>query len=234
MSPNLLNAMISALCVAIVACNSSPTEPPWDPEIDPADFVSVVDNSFFTLEPGMTFSYATDDGAETGKVVVTSDTKVIMGVTTVVVADSVFADGELIEATLDWYAQDVDGNVWYFGEDSREYEGGVLVSTEGSWEAGVDDAKPGIIMLADPAVGDEYPQEFAPDVAEDRAEVLGLDESVTVPYGSFTGCLKTEDTTPLEPGVREHKFYCPDVGLVLEVDVSGGGARNELVSVTAG
>ncbi len=233
MKPRVLTVVVAVPLLAFGACaDDSPTEP-WDPQIDPGEFVSSVDNPYFPLQPGTTFSYSaeTEDGTETGEVLVTSETRVVLGVTTIVVRDRVFLEGELIEETFDWYAQDTDGNVWYFGEDSREYEGGQLVSTEGSWEAGVDEAKPGIIMLADPTVGEEYRQEYAPGVAEDMGRVLGLDESAVVPFGSFTGCLKTEDFTPLEPGVREHKFYCPGIGLVLEIDVTGGGARNELIDV---
>ncbi|UCC73887.1 MAG: hypothetical protein JSV86_04820 [Gemmatimonadota bacterium] len=233
MESKVLTVVIALQLVALGACaDQSPTEP-WDPQIDPADFVSTIDNPYFPLEPGTTYSYSgeTEDGRETGEVLVTSETRVVLGVTTLVVRDRVFLEGELIEETFDWYAQDSEGNVWYFGEDSKEFEGGELVSTEGSWEAGVDGAKPGIIMLADPTVGTEYRQEYAPGVAEDMGRVLGLDESADAPFGSFTGCLKTEDSTPLEPGVREHKFYCPDIGLVLEIDVTGGGARNELIDV---
>ncbi|MBI4563400.1 MAG: hypothetical protein HY716_01730 [Planctomycetes bacterium] len=132
---------------------------------------------------------------------------------------------------FDWFAQDKDGNVWYFGEDSKEIEDGVVVSTEGSWEAGVGGAQPGILMLADPKVGISYQQEFAEGVAEDMARVKSLSESVTVPVGTFEGCIETMEWTPLEPGARESKFYAPGVGLVLEVSLRGGGARIELVEI---
>lgn len=227
---NMLTATAVLILALVWACDDDGLN---GPEVDPANFVAVIDNPYFPLLPGTTFSYEadTEDGLETGEVEVTSDTKTILGVTTTVIHDRVFLEGELIEETFDWYAQDVDGNVWYFGEDSKEFEGGEVVSTAGSWEAGVEDAEPGRIMLADPMVGDEYRQEFAAGVAEDMARVLALDESVDVPFGSFSNCLKTEDFTPLEPDVREHKFYCPDVGLVLEIDVSGDSTRNELIDV---
>ena len=121
-------------------------------------------------------------------------------------------DGNLTEKTFDYYAQDKKGNVWYFGEDTKEYENGKVVSTKGSWEAGVDGAKPGFIMQADPKVGETYRQEYYEGEAEDMAKVLSLSESVTVPYGSFDQVLVTKEWTPLEPGLVEHKYYAPGVG----------------------
>ena len=135
-----------------------------------------------------------------------------------------FEDGELIEDTLDWYAQDVAGNVWYLGEDTAEYENGVIVSTAGSWEAGVDGAQPGIIMLADPQVGDVYRQEFYAGEAEDLAEITALTGSVSVEGGSWSGdeVLVTEEWTPLEPEVRERKTYALGVGVVEARTILGG------------
>jgi hypothetical protein len=157
-----------------------------------------------------------------------------MGVNTTVVRDQVFVDGELAEDTFDWYAQDRQGNVWYFGEDSREIENGKVVSTEGSWEAGVDGAKPGIVMLGEPRVGDAYRQEFYRGEAEDQARVLALGESMTVPYGSFDQVLVTEDRNPLEPRLLENKLYAPGVGVVLERLVRGGWEILRLVEVKMG
>jgi hypothetical protein len=145
------------------------------------------------------------------------------------VHDRVFTNGDLTEDTFDWYATDKDGNVWYFGEDSKTLEDGKVISTEGSWEAGKDGAKPGIIMEAHPKVGDVYRQEFAPEVAQDMAKVLSLNASVTVPYGSFTGCLQTEEWSALDPEVRENKFYCLNIGDTKELDVRGG---NEVLVLT--
>ena len=150
----------------------------------------------------------------------------------VVVDDKVWLDDELIEVTLDWYAQDKDGNVWYMGEDSKEYEDGKVVSTAGSWEAGIDGAKPGIIMLAIPVVGVVYRQEYYKGEAEDKAEVLSLNESVTVPFGSYENCLRTKDWNPLDMETIEEKYYAPGVGVVLEVMVKGGDERVELISIT--
>ncbi|AKB25061.1 hypothetical protein MSMTP_1592 [Methanosarcina sp. MTP4] len=155
-----------------------------------------------------------------------------MGVTTTVVQDTEYEDGELVEETFDWYAQDEAGNVWYFGENSIEYEDGEPVSTEGSWEAGVNGAKPGIIMLGNPKVGDIYYQEFSPGEAEDQAEVLSLSETITVAYGSFENCLKTREFTTLEPGEEENKYYASGIGLLLEEEVEGGDERLELVEIT--
>ncbi len=206
---------------------------PYNPVINPADFVAQIDNQYLPMTPGTTFVYdgESEDGKERIEVEVTHETKEILGVTCIVVRDRVWVDDELAEDTFDWFAQDEDGNVWYFGEDSKEYEGGKLVSTGGSWEAGVDGAKPGIIMKGDPQVGDAYRQEYYEDEAEDMAEVLSLNESVSVPYGSFENCLKTQEWTPLEPDVVENKYYAPGVGVVLEVAVEGESERVELVEV---
>jgi hypothetical protein len=207
---------------------------PYDPVINPADFVAQIDNQYLPLMPGTTYIYEgeSEDGKERIEVYVTDQTKEILGIACTIVSDRVWVDDKLVEDTLDWYAQDKDGNVWYFGEDSKEYEDGKVVSTEGSWEAGVDGAKPGIIMKADPQVGDAYRQEYYEDEAEDMAEVFSLNESVSVTYGSFDNCLKTKEWTPLEPDIVESKYYAPGVGVVLEVMVEGGSERAELVDIT--
>jgi hypothetical protein len=205
----------------------------YNPVINPADFVEQIDNQYLPMTPGTTFVYdgESEDGKEKIEVNVTHETKEILGVTCIVVRDRVWVNDELVEDTFDWFAQDKDGNVWYFGEDSKEYEGGKVVSTEGSWEAGVDGAKPGIIMKGNPQVGDAYRQEYYEDEAEDMAEVLSLNESVSVPYGSFENCLKTQEWTPLEPDVVENKYYAPGVGVIKEVAVEGESERVELVEV---
>lgn len=207
------------------------------PELPPPNqFVAGVDNPYFPLIPGTTFEYRseTDDGLETNTVEVTHQTRTILGIAATVVHDRVYLDGELTEDTYDWYAQDASGNVWYLGEASCEIVNDVCESTEGSWEAGVDGAEAGIQMWADPAAhkGKTYRQEYYEDVAEDVAKVLRLDASASVPYGDFTGCLVTMDSNLLEPGEAEHKYYCPGVGLVLEVEPRGGRTRLELLTVT--
>jgi hypothetical protein len=201
---------------------------PYAQTIDPADFVDGVDHPFFPMVRGAHFVF---DGAEHVEVDVLSETKLILGVSVTVVRDRVFQDGELIEDTLDWYAQDVDGNVWYFGEQTAELENGKVTSTAGSWEAGVDGAQPGIVMLATPQAGDTYRQEFYEGEAEDLAEVTSLDGSVSVPAGSWSGTdvLVTEEWTPLEPDVRERKTYARGVGVV-EVRVIEGG--DEVTTLT--
>jgi len=204
----------------------------YNPVINPADFVTKIDNPYLGLIPGTTFIYegTTEEGNEHNEVAVTNDTKKILGVTCVVVKDTVTVDGELLEDTLDWYAQDKEGNVWYFGENAKQYAGGLIVGIEGSWEAGVNGAQPGIVMEANPKVGDIYRQEFAPGEAEDMAEVLSLTESTSVPFGSYTNCLKTKEFSGLEPDAIENKFYAKGVGFIksIEVDTNFG---SELVGI---
>jgi hypothetical protein len=206
---------------------------PYNPVIDPNNFVDTVDNPYFTLTPGTTFIYEKHTAGETERVevTVTDETKVILGVTCVVVLDSSTVNGELKEDTIDWYAQDKAGNVWYFGEISEQLEDGDLVSLEGSWKSGVDDAQPGIVMKAHPVVNDIYRQEFSLGVAEDMSRVVSLDESVSVPCGPFDNCLQTADFTPISPDELEYKYFSPDVGqVVLTIDAETG-SREELVEV---
>jgi hypothetical protein len=196
-------------------------------------FVRKIDNRFHPLEPGTTFIYRETADGETERdvVTVTNKTKTILGVKTVVVRDTVTdANGDLVEDTFDWYAQDKAGNVWYFGEDTKEYKNGRVVSTEGSWQAGVKGAKPGIVMEAKPRPGDSYMQECAPGVAEDAAKVLRLGQSVTVPFGTFDDVLVTKDYNLLEKPV-EHKYYAPCIGLVRAELVKGGKEEAVLVDV---
>jgi len=203
------------------------------PAFDPANFVSRIDNPYFPLVPGTTFSYRepTTVGIETIDLEVTHDTKVILGVIATVVRDRVYVDGSLVEDTFDWYAQDKQGNVWYLGEAVEDYKDGVVVSTAGSWEAGKDGATPGIIMLARPRIGTTYRQELAPGVAEDQATVVSLAKSVSVPHGTFRDCVQTMEFSRLAPGSRGYKFYAPGVGLVMELSPAGGRGRVELISV---
>ena len=201
------------------------------------DFVASIDNPYFPLAPGSEWIYRETDaeGNEQRVVVTVTDRqKKILGISATVVRDTVTEDGELVEDTWDWYAQDECGNVWYLGEDTKEYENGEVVSTAGSWQAGVDRAQAGIIMPGDPEVGLAYRQEYYAGEAEDAAEILSLDERVKVPYGSFRGVLQTKDFTPLDPELLEHKFYAKGVGNVLVVDVAGGGGRQELLSFVKG
>ena len=196
----------------------------YNPAIDPSNFVSEVDNPFFPLPPGTTFVYEgqTSQGLEHDEFAVTHRTRVIPGVTCTEVRDTVRINGKLTEDTLDWFAQDVDGNVWYFGENTHELEGGLISTIDGTFMAGVNGAKPGIVMESQPKVGDFYRQEFDLGNAEDYAQVVGLNASVSVPFGSFDHCLKTMETTPLEPDLVENKFYARGVGNVLTIDRETG------------
>ncbi len=203
-------------------------------ELDPAAFTTVIDNPYWPMSPGSRWTYReTDEEGNVVNVVVTvsSETKEIAsGVTAVIVRDTVTQDGELIEDTFDWYAQDADGNVWYLGEDTAEFENGEVTTTGGSFEAGVDGALPGIIMPADPQDGMRYRQEYYAGEAEDNGEVLSTEEQADVPFGHFTDVLLTKDTITIEPDVLEYKLYAPEVGPILVIGVSGGSGREELVS----
>lgn len=233
--------LIGALAVAFSTAGTCDGSNPaagtdYDPDFDPADFVASVTNPFFPLVPGTNWTYEgeTEDETETVIVEVLDETRIVAGVVATVVRDRVFVEDELVEDTFDWYAQDRDGNVWYLGEDSKEIEDGEVVGTEGSWETGVDGALPGIIMWADPAahIGEEYRQEYYEGEAEDWGKVLAVGQSISVPFGDFEGCVLTEDWDALEPGVVENKFYCPQIGVVLEVVVEGDPERVELVEMT--
>ena len=224
-------AILLAL-VSMAAVFPGDKEPPLD--IDPGDFVRQVDNEFFPLKPGTTLIYRGEsDGVPLREEVqVTRQTKKILGVTCIVVHARVFEEGVLIEDTFDWYAQDKEGNVWYFGEDTKELdENGNVISTEGSWQAGVNGAQPGIIMQAHPRKGDRYQQEIALGVAEDMAKVLGFKDSLCVAYGCFEDVLWTKEWTPLEKGVVEYKYYAEGIGFIHSVMVKGGDEQIELVQV---
>lgn len=184
--------------------------------IYPENFVSIISNPFLPLTAGSTFTYTaeTSEGTERVEIEVLTETRTVMGIICTVVRDRAYLNDELIEDTDDWYGQDKDGNVWYFGEDVDNYVDGVVDNHYGSWEAGVDGAEPGIIMLGNPVVGLKYRQEHYISEAEDHGEVVSKDESVTVIAGSFTGCLKIKETNPLDPNFLEFKYYALGVGLV--------------------
>jgi hypothetical protein len=206
--------------------------------LDPADFSTKIDNPYWPMKPGSRWVYRETDseGARQRVVVtVTRRTKLIAnGITARVVRDVVTEDGRPVEVTDDWYAQDRSGNIWYLGEDTTEYENGQPVSKEGSFEAGVDGAQPGVIMPARPRVGMRYRQEYYKGHAEDRARIFSLRERAEVPFGFFRRTLMTRDENPLEPRILEYKFYARGVGPVLAVSVSGGSDREELVRFRRG
>jgi hypothetical protein len=241
----LLLALAAALPLLVGGCGSAPSKSPPTgvdglriptPSADPDDFVEGIDNPYLPLTPGSRWVYESRRvDPETVTVTVTGDTREIQGVTTTVVHDVVRdSAGRVVEDTFDWFAQDAAGNVWYFGEDTTEYDDRGRPDDSGSWEAGVDGARAGVVMPAEPRIGDGYRQESSPGRAEDRGEVLSLDESVNVGFGSFTDVLQTEETTPLEPGLVERNYYAPGVGLVLEETVLGGSERVELVAYEGG
>ncbi|HSP96158.1 MAG TPA: hypothetical protein VL049_02785 [Candidatus Dormibacteraeota bacterium] len=206
---------------------------PYGPVIDPANFGGAINNPYFPLVPGTTFVYEshTAQGLERDEFAVTHNTKVILGVTCVEVHDVATLNGDPTQDRLDWFAQDLAGNVWSFGENSKQIAGGLVVGVEGSWTGGIDGAKPGIVMEAHPALGDVYRQEFSLGVAEDIGAVLSLSESVSVSYGTLANCLETADTSPLEPDALEHRYYAAGVGNLRTVDLQTGETE-DLVQIT--
>lgn len=208
----------------------------YDPDIDPSRFVDVVDNPYLPLAVGSRWVYeGTSDGQlEHIEVVVTDERREVMGISATVVRDTVHIDDELVEDTFDWYAQDADGNVWYLGEAVENFEDGELADRDGSWEAGVDGALPGIVMPAEPTPGDAYRQEYWPGEAEDLGEILATDGQVSVPAGDFDAVVTTRDWNPLEPAVVEEKDYAPGVGLVRERKVAGEEGEMALIDFITG
>jgi hypothetical protein len=233
--------IIALICVVAGCGGSGPghtdrTSPPHGPaHLDPSTFVAAVDHPYFPLTPGMVWKYqvTSSDGPEKDVVTVLDRTKVVDGVTATVVHDLVTRpDGKkVLEDTYDWYAQDASGAVWYLGEATKAYSGG-KVSTKGSWQAGVDGARAGLLMVADPKVGKAYEQEYYRGEAEDRGKVLSVDEQVTGPTGHYDHVVRTADTTPLEPNLVENKWYARGVGVVKEAEIKGGDERVILVRFT--
>ena len=250
-------AAVVVIAVTVVGCGgedakttdtaadpSSPARPVIDPgdggeyspDLDPADFVDVIDNPYLPFRPGMKWVYDGESDGETERieVVVTGERRDIQGISATVVRDTVHVASELVEDTYDWFAQDKDGNVWYLGEDSTAYEEDGTTSKEGSWEYGVDGALPGIVMLADPSPGDSYRQEYYPNEAEDLGEVLRVDETKTIGLGEYTDVVVTEDWNPLDPETIENKYYAPGVGKIYSEHASGPTEIVELVEFSPG
>ncbi len=221
----------AARALLFLAAFSALASEPYRPAIAPANFTHVVSNPYLPLVPGTTFLFMEKEGREMreNKITVTHDTKTILGVKCVVVRETVTLDGVLKEDTLDWFAQDRAGTVWYFGEATREFKSGGRVLTAGSWEAGVNGAQPGIVMPARPRIGERYRQEYAANEAEDVGQIAALDETVTVPFGTFTGCVRTREWSMLESGTAK-KWYAKGVGLV-RAEATGGEVTT-LISVT--
>ncbi|HKE99791.1 MAG TPA: hypothetical protein VKG45_12760 [Actinomycetes bacterium] len=206
----------------------------YHPHINPASFTPNVTNKLFPLTPGKTLVYTgTKDGKKAlNLVATTARTRKIDGVTTRVVEDRLYLNNVLEERTSDYYAQDRCGNVWYFGEDTAELDRhGKIVSTEGSFHAGVDGAQPGVFMQAHPQVGRRFRQEWYRGHAEDVFKVIRRSAPVTVPFGSFRHALRTAETTALEPGVLDNKYYVRGIGEVAEVSVKGPREALRLVEI---
>jgi hypothetical protein len=237
----LAAALVAGLVVAANVGASSPNSglpQGSDPvNLDPADFSADIDNARWPMTVGSRWVYRVTDSSDGSKkrdvIKVTNKTKMIAdGIEARVVSDIVRDHGKPIEVTKDWYAQDSAGNVWYFGEHTIEYKHGKPIDN-GSWEAGVDGALPGIALPANPTVGLSYREEYSKGEAEDQSRVLALDAQAEVPAGHYTDVLMTEDFSPIEPRVSELKFYAKGSGqAVLAVDVSGGSEREELVKYT--
>jgi hypothetical protein len=238
-SVGVLAAVVPLGSIAAAAKPDRPAPLPKGSEtvhLDPADFTTKIDNPYWPMRPGSRWVYRETDPEGTKQrvvVTVTNKTKRIAnGITARVVHDVVTERGTPIEVTDDWYAQDRAGNVWYLGERTTEYVNGKPATTEGSFEAGVDGAQPGIIMPAKPKAGLKYRQEYYKGHAEDKARVISLREQVEAPFGHFPRgrVLMTADVNPLKPKILEYKFYARGIGPVLAVGVSGGSDREELLS----
>jgi hypothetical protein len=227
-------ALAAVVAGSAGAGTPAPVTTPYNPDIDPADFGGPIDNPYLPLRPGTVWRYrgVGDDGKtrERNVVKVTHRTKRIMGIDAVVVLDQVFAGGKPEERTFDWYAQDKDGNVWYLGEDSRNYENGRWVKDDGSWTAGVGNGKAGIIMLAHPHRGDRYRQEYSPGHAVDQAKVLGRGGRIATPFRTFRRTLLTREYSTIDKQY-EKKWYARGIGVVQEDAITKSKEHSELVSV---
>jgi len=218
------------VALALVLVPPAGASPPFRPDA----FVARVDNPWFPLAPGTVWTYrGVEDGRPSRDVVeVTHATRVIQEVRATAVRDLLYVDGRLEERTTDWYAQDRAGNVWYLGEATAELDAkGRVTTREGSWLAGVGGARPGLYMPAHPVVGVSGRQEYLKGHAEDRFRVKALNAKVTTPALRSSHALLTEEWSPLEPGVLDHKLYVRGIGIVLDQTVKGGDERNALISV---
>lgn len=219
--------------VALGLGHTSRAAEDYNPTITPAEFTTKIDNPYFSMPIGkrMFFEKRTDEGLERIEITITGETRRIMGVETLVYLDREFLNGELVEETKDYIAQDADGNVWYFGEDVDNYEDGKLEDHAGAWIAGVGGAKPGIWIKARHVVGDSYRQEFYKGEAEDMVEIVAVGLTVKTSIGTYANCTKTYDWTPLDPESKEHKYYCPDAGGLVLVEDLTNGERVELKKI---
>lgn len=240
--------LVALAATGLTACGdgggaktASPVIDPGDggnyhPRVDPAYFVRDIDNPYLPLRPGSRWVYrgSGDESSEQTEVVVTNERRQVLGVSTVVVRDTVRVGSQLVEDTIDLFAQDRTGAVWYFGEEVKNYKKGTFSDTHGSFMAGVNGARPGIVMPARPAVGDVYRQEYFAGTAEDMATVLRIDAARTVKVGAFTNVVVTRDWTPLTPKVVEEKYYAPGVGMIFGQKTSGEKGGAELIEYRPG
>ena len=203
--------------------------------LDPADFSTNIDNPYWPMPVGATWHVhvSNPEGESLQETITVTDKtkKIADGVTARVVRDVVYDHGTPSEITDDWYAQDSDGNIWYFGENTAEFHNGEK-DTSGSFEAGRDGADAGVAMPVHPYVGLTYREEYYKGQAEDRSKVLAVDQQVQSPAGHFTGAILTDDYSPIEPDISEYKLYAKGVGPVVAVSVSGESEREDLVSYT--
>ena len=238
-----LSALVTTVAIAATIAVWAPwassagsgNTPPYEPVLDPANFTTTIDNPYFPLPVGRTLVYrgVKDGQTQEDRVTVTDQTKTVAeGITARVVTDVATHDGTLLEKTSDWYAQDKQGNVWYVGEATAAYRPTGKVDTSGSWEAGVDNAEPGLVMKAKPQIPDAYRQEFLSGEAEDTAWIVGTSGSATVPAGTFENVLTTLEATRIEPGAYDRKVYAPGVGMIREEALTGDREYAELVSVS--
>ncbi len=242
---SLIIPIVATLALgAIAETDTTEPEPAIDPgdagdyapSVDPAEFVDVIDNPYLPYAVGSRWVYegVSDGESERIEIEVLDDTREVMGITATVVRDTVYVDDEMVEDTYDWFAQDSDGNVWYLGEDTREFEDGVAVNAEGAWEAGIDGALPGIVMPGEPSVGDAFRQEYYPGEAEDMAEILEVGVARSIAFGEFDDVVVMGHWTPLEPEVIEEKWFASGVGMIYEAKTAGGEGSAELVEFTPG
>jgi hypothetical protein len=212
---------------------AAPTVEIYAPAIDPANFVKGVNNPYYPLKPGRTLTYTGKKEKVTvsKQITISKKTKVVMGVTCIAVVDSEWVAGKLAQKTVEWYAQDKEGNVWYFGADAKQYTSGKLTGSAGSWQAGVNGAQPGIIMLANPTRGDTYRQNYLKGSIEDMSYVVSLDGALKVPYHAYKDLLITLQWSNLTPGIIENRYYAKGVGLVYSELVQGGTGELKLAKV---
>ena len=233
---SLLAMTAAGLIAGFGGCHRLKAADIYSPVIDPANFSSVIDNTYFKMPAGKVMAYEgqTPDGFENSEISISGETREIMGVKTLIIDDHVTMDGVIHEHTRDFVAQDKDGNVWYFGEEVDNYAKGKLKDHHGSWMAGVKGALPGIWMKSKNTVGDSYRQDYLKGEAEDMAKIVDLDATVTVKAGSFQHCLKVFESTPLEPDAKEHKYYCPETAGTTLVEDMKESSRLDLIQVSGG